>query len=242
MHSTPFRPRSSYCYVLLLAGLALLPATTMYGGFYVDDYEIGDVGSCNLDNWVSFASNHDFMAGTSPSCVVRLGVPVEIGTEVQRSRENGEWKSSGAVSGKVTLLPMTNGVGIGLSAESDWDLLNGASTGGNINVPVTFDLGHGLHLHVNGGWLYDATTKTNYATWGSRVAFNVTPTVALIGEVFGQAGPRGESVSITEPRFQTGIRFSPASNLDVTVIYGRNLNGENANWLTLGFNIGFDPH
>ena len=34
--------------------------------------------------------------------------------------------------------------------------------------------------------------------------------------------------------------FSPASNLDVTVIYGRNLNGENANWLTLGFNRGFE--
>jgi hypothetical protein len=90
MHSAPVRPRSRYCYVLLLAGLALLPATATYGGFYVDDYEIGEVGSCNLDNFVSFASNHDFMAVTSPSCVVRIGVPVEIGTEVQRSRESEE--------------------------------------------------------------------------------------------------------------------------------------------------------
>jgi hypothetical protein len=137
---------------------------------------------------------------------------------------------------------MTNHVGIGLSGEADWNLLSGASTGGNINVPVTFDLGHGLHLNVNGGWLYDAPTKTNYATWGTRVVFTVTPEVALIGEVFGQAGPRGDSVSITEPRFQTGIRVTPISNLDVSLIYGRNLNGENANWLTLGVNIGFDPH
>src|SRR5664279_5988019 len=125
MHSAPVRPRSSYCYVLLLAGLALLPAAATYGGFYVDDYEIGEVGSCNLDNFVSFASNHDFMAVTSPSCVVRIGVPVEIGTEVQRSRENDEWKSSAGVSGKVTLLPMTNHVGVGLSGEADWNLLSG---------------------------------------------------------------------------------------------------------------------
>jgi len=50
--------------------------------FYVDDYEVGDVGTCNLDNWVSFASNQDFMAVTSPSCVVRIGVPVEIGVAI----------------------------------------------------------------------------------------------------------------------------------------------------------------
>ena len=113
MHAAPFGTRFRYCGVLLLAGLALLPATATYGVFYVDDYEVGDAGSCNLDSWVSFASNRDFMAVTSPSCVVKIGVPVEIGTEVQRSRESEEWKSSAGVSGKVTLLPMTNHVGIG---------------------------------------------------------------------------------------------------------------------------------
>jgi len=239
MHSGPFGTQYRCCCVLLRAGLALLPATQTHGAYYVDDYEVDDVGSCNLESWVAFASNKDFMAVTSPSCVVRIGVPVEIGTEVQRGRENSEWKSSGGVSGKVTLLPMTNRVGIGLSGEADWDLLSGASTGGNINVPVTFDLGHGLRLNVNGGWLYDATTKFNYATWGTGVEWTVTPMVTLVAEAFGQAGPRGESVSITEPRFQTGIRFSPVSKLDVNLIYGRNLNGENANWLTLGVKFGF---
>jgi hypothetical protein len=229
--------------VLLLAGLGLLPPTTAHATFYVDDFEIDEVGSCSVESWLSFASNKDFMAVTSPSCVVKLGVPVEIGMEFQRSRENSEWKSSGSVSGKVVLLPMTRGVGVGLSGQANWDLLSGASTGGNINIPVTFDLGHYVRLNVNGGWLYDAPTGLHYATWGAGVEWAVYPKVALIGEVFGQAGSRGETISTTtQPRFQTGVRWSPRSNLDVTVIYGRNLNGENANWLTLGFTVGLQAH
>ena len=77
----------------LLAALLLLPAVAAHAGFYVDDFEVDEVGSCSVESWVSYASNKDFMAATSPSCVVQIGKsPVEIGTEVQRSRENGEWK------------------------------------------------------------------------------------------------------------------------------------------------------
>ena len=52
--------------------------------------------------------------------MLRIGVPVEIGTEVQRNKDSDGWHSSAAFTGKVTLLPMTNGVGIGLSGETDW--------------------------------------------------------------------------------------------------------------------------
>ena len=239
MRSAPFGTQYKRCCVLLLAGRALLPAAPAYAGFIVDDFEIDAVGACNVESWISFASNKDFMAVTSPACVVRLGVPVEIGSKIQRTRAGGEWASNAGFSAKVTLLPLTNSVGIGLSGEADWDLLSGASTGGNINVPVTFDLGHNLRMNVNGGWLYDTPTKVGFAIWGTSVEWSMTPKVALIAEIFGQASPRADPPSITEPRFQTGIRVTPISNLDVSLIYGRNLNGEHANWLTLGFNIGF---
>jgi hypothetical protein len=225
--------------VLLVAGCALLPAAA-HGAFYIDDFEVGEVGSCNLESWVSFASNKDFMAVTSPSCVVRIGVPVEIGTEVQRARANNNWTTTGGVSGKVMLLPMTNGFGVGLSGQANWDFLTGASTGGNINVPVSFDLRHNLRLNLNGGWLHDGQTKLNYGTWGAGVEWGATETLAFITEIFGQAGVRGESNAITAPRLQTGVRVTPLSNLDVSLIYGRNLNGENAHWLTLGVSVQAD--
>jgi len=38
---------------------------------------------------------------------------------------------------------------------------------------------------------------------------------------------------------QAGVRFSPTDKIDLDLIYGRNVNGENAHWLTLGFNVRF---
>jgi hypothetical protein len=36
-----------------------------------------------------------------------------------------------------------------------------------------------------------------------------------------------------EPRMQAGLRYSPIKTVDVDVIYGHNLIGERANWITL---------
>jgi hypothetical protein len=226
--------------IFLLLALVLLPEGAAKAAFYVDDFEVDEVGSCSVESWTSFASNKDFMAVTSPSCVVQIGKsPVELSAEYQRSREGDQWKTQGAVTGKVTLVRMTKGIGIGLSGELDWDLITGASNGGNINVPVSFDLGKNLRLNLNGGYLYDRQTLGHYGTWGAGLEWGFKPNLALIGEVFGQLGSRGETTTTQQPRFQTGLRYSPRDNIDLTLIYGRNLNGENANWVTIGTNFSF---
>lgn len=220
--------------------VTFLVANPAFATFYVDDFEVDEVGSCAVESWMSFASNKDYMAVASPSCVVQIGKsPVELGVEYQRSRETNVWKTQGAVSGKVTLVRMTKGIGVGLSGELDWDLLTGASNGGNINVPVSFDIGKDLRLNVNGGYLYDRQTLGHYATWGAGLEWGFKPNLALIGEVFGQLGSHGETTTTQQPRFQTGLRYSPRDNIDLTLIYGRNLNGENANWVTIGTNFSF---
>ena len=43
---------------------------------------------------------------------------------------------------------------------------------------------------------------------------------------------RGPSRSVTRSR-------QPAEAFDIDLIYGRNIAGENANWLTLGLNLRF---
>ena len=69
--------------------------------------------------------------------------------------------------------------------------------------------------------------------------WNFVQPLTLIGEVFGLAGPRQEARSVTEPRAQIGLRWTPAEAFDIDLIYGRNITGENANWLTLGLNLRF---
>jgi len=57
-------------------------------------------------------------------------------------------------------------------------------------------------------------------------------------EAFGQAG-HSDTPSVIQPRFQTGIRYRPNEIFSVDLIYGRNIQGENANWITLGTTIRF---
>ncbi|MDO8874801.1 MAG: hypothetical protein Q8M24_20185 [Pseudolabrys sp.] len=237
---------------LLAAGLLLAPghALAAGGAFAVDDSEVGKPGECKVESWVSFAGNRDLAAATSPACVVNLGIPVDIGGQLQRSRSDSEWGTSGALKAKVNIISAEgHAFGLGLSGGSGWDLITGASTGGFINVPVTFQLREDFKININGGWMYDATTKISYATWGAGFEwnFNKALPLTLIGEVYGQEGRLAPvepdaapaNNSVREPRTQLGLRYTPKENIDVDVIWGRNITGENSNWLTLGVNLRF---
>ncbi|MSP31349.1 MAG: hypothetical protein EXR03_00805 [Pseudolabrys sp.] len=242
--------RRAIARLMLATGVLLLPATVYAadGAFAVDDVEVGKPGECKIESWASAATNHDFTAVTSPACVVKLGIPVELGAQLQRSRGDGVWGTSGTLKAKTNLIPVENHpFGLGISGGSTWDLITGAHTGGFINVPVTFQIQEKLRINVNGGWLYDNAAKIHYLTWGAGLEWNFVKPLTLIGEVYGQAG-RLSAVgkdeapapnSIREPRTQIGLRVTPQDNVDLDLIWGHNIIGENAQWLTLGVNLRF---
>ena len=58
--------------------------------------------------------------------------------------------------------------------------------------------------------------------------------------MFGQAGV-AEDKSTVEPRFQLGLRYRPVDRFNIDVIYGRNITGENANWITIATIVRFRP-
>ena len=60
----------------------------------------------------------------------------------------------------------------------------------------------------------------------------IWPQWSVISEAFAVIPP-GQS----NPRYQSGIRYSPNKDIDCDLIYGRNLTGEGARWLTLGLTI-----
>ncbi len=234
---------------IVFAAAVLLPARAHAAGgaFVVDDAAIGKPGECKVESWASFGSNSDFTAVTSPACVANLGIPVELGGQLQRSRDDGAWGTSGMPRAKANLIPVANHpFGLGISGGSSWDLVSGANTGGFINVPVTFQLRENFRVNLNGGWSYDAVNKINYLTWGGGFEWNFVKPLTLIGEIYGQAGklpavdedePPAPN-AIREPRTQIGLRFTPQDNFDIDVIYGHNITGEN-HWLTVGLNVRF---
>lgn len=235
---------------MLAAAVLLLPgqAEAAGGAFAVDDVEIGKPGECKVDSWASVASNHDMAAVVSPACVVNAGIPVELGGAIVRTRNADVWASSAGPKAKINLVPVENGrFGIGLAGAAGWDLSTGQHIGNIIYVPFTFQVRDGFRININGGWQYDAVARLSYAYWGAGFEWNFVKPLTLIGEVYGQAGrlpavAEGEAPApnaIREPRTQVGLRFTPHDNVDIDVIWGRNITGENAHWLTLGMNVRF---
>ena len=116
-----------------------------------------------------------------------------------------------------------------------------------MNVPLTFEVSEQLKINLNAGWLHDSVDELNWFTWGAGFEWNFVKPLTLIAEVFSQSGDLpdvefGEPPapnSIREPRVQAGLRYTPVDNIDIDLIYGRNITGEDANWVTLGLNVRF---
>jgi hypothetical protein len=206
------------------------------GAYAVDDVEVGSVGSCKVESWASFASNKDFIASSVPACVVNLGQPVEFSGQIQRFRSDGEWGTSFTFKGKTTLVPIEPGkIGLGLAAGTSVDITNRNVNGVFLIVPVSLQVHEKLRINLNGGWLWDPSVREHYATWGAGFEWSFVDKFTLIGEVFGVAGESQNH----RPRAQAGIRYTPMEQFDIDVIYGRNITGEDANWITVGLNVRF---
>lgn len=213
------------------------PTLAAGGAYAVDDVEIAEPGNCKVKSWLSFASNHDFAGVSSPACVVNLWRPIEVGVQFARVRGDGAWDTSGALKGKINILPAEVGkLGLGLSGGFNFNLRNGDNSGIFLIAPVTYKFSEQFRINVNGGWLWDRDADQHFLFWGAGFEWNFVKPLTLIGEVYGQAG-HGNN----DPRAQLGIRYTPVDQIDIDVIYGRNIAGENANWITLGLNVRFEP-
>jgi hypothetical protein len=237
----------------LLACVALIVLTTSHvhaagGAYAVDDSEIGKPGECKVESWASFADNKDFVAATAPACVVSLGRPIEFGAQLQRSRSGGDWGTGLTLKAKTNVIPLEgNRFGLAISGSTGWDLVTGENTGGAINIPLTFEVSEQFKVNLNAGYLYESGDNLSWFTWGAGFEWNFVKPLTFIAEVYGQSGnlppvalgqPPAPN-SIREPRVQAGLRYTPVDNIDIDLIYGRNITGEDANWVTLGLNVRF---
>jgi hypothetical protein len=223
--------------LVVLFVLPALPAAAarLGGAYYVDDAEIGKVGSCEIESWSSFAASGDRIAVFSPACVVRLGAPVELGTNLLNVRSDGQEDYLATLTAKTVPIPIgRTGFGLAISGAVVYDPRNQTGNGFIVNVPVTFEFSKELRVNLNFGTQYYTGGDPHglYATAGAGVSWTFVRHWSVVSEVFALMGP-GQ----TNPRFQTGLRYSPTKDIDCDVIYGRNLLGEGSNWITVGLTV-----
>ncbi|MBX9711101.1 MAG: hypothetical protein K2X60_08710 [Xanthobacteraceae bacterium] len=211
------------------------------GAFAVDTADVNEIGSCKVESWLQAASNTDFAAVVNPACVVDVSRPVEFSTQVTSARSIGAWSTSLAPKAKTNLVPTSIGA-FGFAAElgASVDAVTGENTSVFAYVPATYRFSETMRLDLSGGWLWDRTVDRHYFTYGAAMDIKLNENISWTGEVFGQAGT-SDDTHVVQPRFQTGLRYRPIETFSLDVIYGRNITGENANWITVGTTIRFPP-
>jgi hypothetical protein len=164
--------------ISLLYTLAPAFAARLGGAYYVDDAEIGKVGSCEIESWSSFAANADRISVFSPACVFNFGQPVELGTNLVNLRSHGEGDSLATLTAKTVLIPIVGSRGVGLSVASAvvYDPLNRTANGVIINVPLTFDFSKELRVNINlGAQYYNGDPHGLFGTAGAGVSWTFVP-------------------------------------------------------------------
>jgi len=226
---------------LLLAACSLphdaaLASGTAYG---VDTSEVSEAGSCKVEAWVSRASNKDLVVTTNPACVADLGRVVEFSAQITRASADDEWSTSVAPKMKIKLLPTSIGnFGLAMATGLNVDARTGDVSTAFAYAPATLRLSEVTRINLNAGWTWDRDLNRNLVTYGAGFDWKMTSTLILTLETFGQYvdGPYGAA---TRPRFQAGVRYRPVDTLSFDVIWGRNINGEDANWITFATTIRF---
>jgi hypothetical protein len=223
----------------ILAGLSTVEAWAANGAYAVDAADISEVGSCKVESWISAATNTDFSAVANPSCVVDPFKPVELSLLTSRFRSDGDWSTTIAPKAKTNLVPTGIGrFGFSFYAGGQFDALTGENLSAFAVVPATYRLSETMRINLNGGWLWDRMADRHYLTYGVGFDWKFTDVLQLTVEAFGQAGA-SDIPSVIQPRFQAGVRYRPNEIFSVDVIYGRNITGENANWITIGTTVRF---
>ena len=224
---------------IIFAALATDHAQAANGAYAVDAADISEVGSCKVESWISTATNTDFSAVANPSCVVNVFRPVEMSLLTSRSRSDGDWSTSIAPKAKTNIVPTGIGkFGFSFFAGGSFDALTGENLTTFAVAPATFRLSETMRINVNGGWLWDRPNDRHYLTYGLGFDWKFTEVLQWTIEAFGQAGA-SDVPGVVRPRFQTGVRYRPNEIFSIDVIYGRNITGENANWITIGTTIRF---
>lgn len=242
MDSPTLRMVIAIAVTLAAAPVMLRDARAAGSAYAVDTSEISDGGSCKVESWLSVASNSDAFAAVNPSCAFALLRPAELSAQFSRSRTDYEWTTGVIPKAKMNLLPSGIGTfGLAVSSTASFDLSTRQNTAVAFTVPATMRLSENMRINVNVGWLWDRTVEQHYLTYGLGLDWRTPDNVfTLTTEVFGQAGASDTS-SVVHPRFQAGLRYRPIDRFSVDLIYGRNITGENAHWITIATVIRFPP-
>ena len=223
--------------LLLLPILAMLvPSSAAWpagGAQIVDDSEVVDPGTCQLETWVTGfnGSGGGGYANATNTCTLSSLPRLEFGLQFQHYWY-GQTSTSDQLLGpalKLNLIPEENGVGLALEFNGGVDMRTGDLGLATLLLPVSIPLGDKARINLNAGWSYIGSAQfPNALFYGAQIESKIGwQDVSLMLEVFGR-----------EPGFtgaQMGLRWRPNDGpLEFDLLAGTFFDTVNAKFFTVG--------
>jgi hypothetical protein len=212
--------------------------------YQVDTGVISSPGSCKVDSWVSSAGADGFFAALAPTCVVDAGRPVELSAQFGRFRSDDEWTTAILPKIKTNIVP-GGAVGewsVALALTAAYNATARELAAFNVVVPATLRVTENVRINLNAGYLRGLNPGRDFFSYGAGIDLRTPDNVwTVTAEMFGalSAAREDDKRGELQPRWQLGLRWRPVDAFNVDLIYGRNLLGERANWITLATTIRF---
>lgn len=148
----------SYAAMISVVFAVSAHAAKLGGPYYVDDAEIGKVGSCEVESWASLAADADHSYVFGPACVVKLGLPVEIGINAVNTLSGGAADTTLSLTGKVVPLPIgpNGGFGLAVSTAAVYDVTQKTLNSFIFEMPLPYEVNQALRINVDVGSQYNS--------------------------------------------------------------------------------------
>ncbi|MSP76259.1 MAG: hypothetical protein EXR12_09000 [Rhodospirillaceae bacterium] len=201
------------------------------GAQIVDDSEVVDPGTCQLETWITRFDGAGGYANATNTCTLSSLPRLEFGLQFQHYWYRDTIGSDQLLgpSLKVNLIPQDTGVGLGLAFNGGVDMRTGEFELGTLLVPVSIPLGERTRINLNAGWSFIRIAEfQNALFYGAQIETKIGwEEISLMLEVFGrQPGFTGA---------QMGVRWRPNDGpLEFDLLAGSFFDTVNAKFFTVG--------
>ena len=215
-----------------LTAVALLlppPAQAAGGAHVVDDAGVETPGVCHLESWGTRLDRRSGVLVFAPACTRKRWSRLEIGGFLQRSATDGARQTVIGPALQLALSRDDAPARIGVLATPTIQARNGRIDGASILMPITIAVSARATVNVNAGYIYSRFGDRDASFVGVQLDRALTGKLGFMVEAF--ARDRGK------PGFQTGLRWTPVSWIDIDALVGSRLDGTSPRALTIGLTL-----
>ena len=230
--------------VNIIAFLIIILSTKLLyaaGAYLVDDGGVIEKKTLQIENWYSQSTTGEKILVSNPAYQILPDTEFAIqGTHNSiSSNANTLWPQLKYLWYK----PMDQkNISSSLTAGVNYSSNNQKTYGYYAYIPTTIKFNQVFDLHLYLGWqnwrhALRNNKSVDFLNYGVGTEIHLNETLSLTGELFQANGM--SKIGPTKPAIQFGSRYIANKYLILDAIYGKNINGNNQSWMTLGVTVLF---